>query len=243
MPLISGAVCSCTMAEMRGAVLFVVAIAGCGSGKNPGIDANMAADSAVDTGAAGCQPEVLLAGGTDVAQQGWSTVMQAPASLTYGPDYVQLTTSTTTNATTGGQLLLTHSSALEPGTPFGVQVVMLVETVTPHNPLDSAAAIMGAFTAPFGTTSERGQMIYLDGGSIGWADNTQAFTASIANNAYHIYELSVGADSIARVSVDGVQALTRNGFAWNGVIAIGDQTNEANVDSVLRLRSVTKLCP
>jgi hypothetical protein len=239
MPVICGAVCSCTMAEMRGAVLFVVAIAGCGSGKNPGASA----DSAVDTGAAGCQPKILLVGGTDIAPQGWSTVMQAPASLTYGPDYVQLTTSTTTSAKNGGQLLLTHASAVEPGTPFKIQVEMQVESVSPHNPLDSAAAIMGSFTPQFGTTSERGQMIYLDGGAIGWADNAQSFTASVTNSVYHIYELSVGVDSVAHVSMDGVQALTRNGFVWNGVIALGDQTNEPNIDSVLRIRSVTKLCP
>lgn len=35
----------------------------------------------------------------------------------------------------------------------------------------------------------------------------------------------------------------RTGFVSNGAIAIGDQTNDANVDSVLRIRSVTKLCP
>src|SRR6185369_16620294 len=121
---------------MRGAMVCVAASLGCGSVKNSPADANMVVDSAGD--AAGCQPKVLLAGGTDIAPQGWTTVMQAPAQIMYGSDYVHLATSTAMNATTGGQLLLNYPGALEIGKPFKLQVVMLVESVNPHNPLDSA---------------------------------------------------------------------------------------------------------
>jgi hypothetical protein len=41
--------------------------------------------------------------------------------------------------------------------------------------------------------------------------------------------------------VDGAPDLTRSGFMFDGAIAIGDQTNDVDVDSVLRIRSVTKL--
>jgi hypothetical protein len=231
------------MTKMRHLLLFVVAAAGCGSGKHSVSDANTSADSTSEIDAAGCQPMVLLAGGTDIGLQGWATVMQGPASLTYGTGDVQLETSTASNATTSGQLLLTRSSAVDPGTPFKFQVEMLVESVNPHNQLDSAAAIMASFTPPFGLGTERSQMIYLDAGKVGWADDTQSFTVPVTNSAFHIYELSVDANKVAHVSVDGVQALTRAGFVENGVIAIGDQTNEPNIDSVLRIRSVTKLCP
>lgn len=180
-------------------------------------------------------------GGTDVAPQGWSIVIQPPATVSYGPDYVRLQTMQGT--TTSGQLLLNYPGALEIGKPFKLQVVMLVESVNAHNPLDSAAAIMGSYTPPFGAGNDRNQMIYLDSGAIGWADDTQSFPTSVLNNAYHIYELSVDAGSVAHVTVDGIPALTRAGFVWNGAIAVGDQTNDANVDSVLRIRSVTKLCP
>jgi hypothetical protein len=229
---------------MRGVLLGVIASVGCGSVKNVTPDANIGADAASAPDAAGCQPKMLLVGGTDVAPQGWATVMQAPASVTYGPDYVHLQTSTTTGATTSGQLLLNYPGAIDAGKPFKLQVVMLVESVNPHNQFDSAAAIMGSFTPPFGAGNDRNQMIYLDSDKVGWADDTPPpFTVSVANNAYHTYELSVDAGNVAHVSVDGIPALTRTGFVWNGAIAIGDQTNDVNVDSGLRIRSVTKLCP
>ena len=223
---------------MRGVMVCLVTSLGCGSAKNSPADANRVVDSAMD--APDC-PKMLLVGGTDIAPQGWTTVMQAPASITYGPDYVHLQTST--SGTTSGQLLLNYPGALDVGKPFKLQVVMLVESVNAHNPFDSAAAIMGSFTPPFGAGNDRSQMIYLDNGKIGWADDTQSFAVSIVNNAYHTYELSVDSGSVAQVTVDGVPALTRNGFVWNGTIAIGDQTNEPNIDSALRIRSVTKLCP
>jgi len=223
---------------MRGVMVCLVTSLGCGSAKNSPADANRVVDSAMD--APDC-PKMLLVGGTDIAPQGWTTVMQAPASITYGPDYVHLQTST--SGTTSGQLLLNYPGALDVGKPFKLQVVMLVESVNAHNPFDSAAAIMGSFTPPFGAGNDRSQMIYLDSGKIGWADDTQSFAVSIVNNAYHTYELSVDSGSVAQVTVDGVPALTRNGFVWNGTIAIGDQTNEPNIDSALRIRSVTKLCP
>lgn len=232
---------------MRDVAFLAILVCGCGSVKDqpgdahPPIDASPPID-AIPPDAATC-PKPLLVGGTDVAPQGWSIVMQAPATLSYGPDYVRLQASTATGATTSGQLLLHYPGALEPGKPFKLQVVMLVESVNPHNQLDSGAAIMASFTPPFGAGNDRGQMIYLDAGKIGWADDTQSFTTSVTNGAYHTYELSVDASNVAHVTVDGIPALTRNGFLFNGAIAIGDQTNDANVDGVLRIRSVTKLCP
>jgi len=203
---------------------------------------DVAVDASTVDAAPGCAPVTLLVGGTDVGPQGWSTIMQPPATLTYGPDYVRL--ETTTPATgTSGQLLLNLPGAFEPGKPFKVQVVLLVESVNPHNQFDAAAAILGSFEPPFGAGNDRGQMIYLDSGALGWADDTQSALAAIQNNAYHTYELSVGADQVARVTIDGNPALMRPNFAFNGALAIGDQTNDRNVDSVLRIRSVTKLCP
>jgi len=229
-----------------------MAAVGCSSVKNGPADASMVdPDAAIDDAviddaaidAPACQPKVLLVGGTDVASQGWATVMQGPASITYGPDYVHLQTSTTTGATTSGQQLLNYQGALEVGKPFKLQVVMLVEAVNPHNQFDSAAAIMGSCAPPFGAGNDRNQMIYLDSGKIGWADDTQAFTTPVTDDAYHTYELSVDAGNVAHVSVDGIAALTHNGFVGNGSIAIGDQTNDPNVDSGIRIRSVTRLCP
>jgi hypothetical protein len=228
---------------MRGHLLVLGVLLGCGEVEGESIDAP-GADAAVDTApdTAGCQPRSLLMGGAMVEPQGWSVTSQAPSALTYGPDYVRLDTSTAAGATTGGQLLLNYPGAL-PAPPFKVQVVLLVERVNPHNQLDAAVAILGSFTPPFGAGNDRGQMIYLDGGSIGWADEAQAFTASITNNAYHTLELAVDAGGAARVTLDGIAALARAGYVSNGALAIGDQTNDANVDGAIRIRSVTLLCP
>ncbi len=216
------------------------ALLGCGEVKNETPDAPAGSDAAV-VDAAGC-PRTLLVGGTMVEPQGWSIAMQPPASLSYGPDYVRLETSTMMGETSSGYVLLSYPGVL-PAPPYRLQVVLLVERVSTHNSLDSAAAIMASYTPPLGMTSERSQMIYLDSGSIGWADDTQAFTASITNNAYHTVELAVNASAAAQVNIDGVPALMRDGFVSNGVIAIGDQTNDAAVDSAIRIRSVTLLCP
>jgi len=221
------------------ALLVSVAVAACGSGKHPAADASPAGDAPAPD-AATC-PTQLLVGGTDVAAQGWSVVMQAPATLSNGVDYVEL--QTTTGTRTSGQLLLDYPGAVEIGKPFKIQVVMLVEAVNPHNQLDAAAAILGSFTPPFGADNERNEMIYLDPAKIGWADDTQSFAIAVTDNAYHTYELAVDASGNATLSVDGTQALTRNGFTTNGTIAVGDQTNDKGVDSTLRIRSVTKLCP
>lgn len=191
-----------------------------------------------------CQPRTLLVGGTDVSAQGWTTVTQAPFTLSDGPGVTLLQTSTRPAATTGGQLLLRYPNALDVGLPFALEVKMQVEQVGSHNPLDSGAAIMGSFTAPFGSSVDRAQMIYLDRDKIGWADDAQQFSVAVADGAFHTYVLSVtGPSGTATVSIDGVPALTRGGFVYNGTIAIGDQTNDPNIDSSLRIESVRLLCP
>jgi hypothetical protein len=86
-------------------------------------------------------------------------------------------------------------------------------------------------------------MIYLDSAAIGWADDTQSAAFSVTDGAYHVYELAVDAAKVATVSIDGVAKLTRNNFTTNGTIAIGDQTNDVNVDGAVRIKSVERRCP
>ncbi|WP_375760266.1 hypothetical protein [Corallococcus exercitus] len=185
----------------------------------------------------------LLVGGSDIAEQGWAQVAQTPNTLTYGEDYVRLATSTTSSGRTSGQLLITRANAFDAAKPFKLRVTMQVESANPHNQLDSGAAILGSFTSPFGNSTDRSQMIYLDSAAIGWADDTQSSAFSVTDGAYHVYELAVNADNVATVSVDGVAKLTRNNFAATGNIAIGDQTNDPNVDGAMRIKSVERVCP
>jgi hypothetical protein len=228
---------------MRSTFIVVAVLVGCGDVKDGPSDAPAGTDDAAPDAApdAATCPKTLLLGGTAVEPQGWSVIMQAPASLTYGSDYVRLDTSTLAGASTGGQLLLHYPGAL-PAPPFRLQAVLLVERVNPHNELDAAVALMGSFTPPFGNGNDRSQIIYLDGGSIGWADGTQALATTITNNAYHTVELAVDASGTARVTIDGVDALMRSGFVSSRAIAIGDQTNDRSVDSAIRIRSITLPC-
>jgi hypothetical protein len=185
----------------------------------------------------------LLAGGEDITAQGWTTVSLTPNTLTYGADSVRLATSTNSGGRTSGQLLLTRANSFDATKPFKLHVTIQVESVNTHNPLDSGAAIMGSFTPPAGATPDRSQMIYLDSAAIGWADNTQSAAFPVTDGAYHVYELAVDAAKVATVSIDGVAKLTRNNFTANGTIAIGDQTNDPNVDGAVRIKSVERLCP
>lgn len=199
-------------------------------------------DPASSTSAWSARPSVpLLVGGADVAAQGWSIVSQPPSSLTSEGDATVITTSTEAGARTSGQLLLTRADAYEAGRPFRIQFELLVASADPHNTLDSGAAILGSFSGPFGNSGERSQMIYLDEGAIGWADDSQS-AAFDTTDASHVYELAVDADGMATVSVDGAATLTRSGYVSNGTIAIGDQTNDPNVDGTMRIRSITRIC-
>src|SRR5689334_17139773 len=101
---------SCSIAVMRTVWLAVAwSVAACGAVKTPAADANV---DAADIDAPACQPRVLLAGGSDVAAQGWSVVTQVPAQLTNGPDYANLKTTTNMGATVSGQLLLNYPGAV-----------------------------------------------------------------------------------------------------------------------------------
>ncbi len=175
--------------------------------------------------------------------QGWATVAQGPNTLSYGADYVRLATSTTSGASSGGQLLLSYSDALALQAPFELSVELMVESVNAHNQLDSAAAILGSFTAPVGLPAERAEMLYLDPAAVGWADDTSSATFAVTDGQYHTYRLAVSAEHDATLRVDGNAKLVRSDFTTNGTIAIGDQTNDKNFDSALRIRSVQLLCP
>ena len=94
-----------------------------------------------------------------------------------------------------------------------------------HNFADAGIAFMASYVAsgsPLGF--DRRQMIYFDETQIGWGDETDSY--SLAATLFHDYRLDVTPDGNASVYVDNVLALTRTGFATNGTIAFGDQTND-----------------
>ena len=99
----------------------------------------------------------------------------------------------------------------------------------------------GTGSGALGST-DRSEMVYFDSAALGWSDNSPSAAFSVTDGSYHSYELSVDATGSATFSVDGSVKLTRSGYVSNGALAIGDQTNDAKVDGVLRIRSVTREC-
>lgn len=180
----------------------------------------------------------LLVGGRDVVEQGWTIHQAAPSTLSYGADWTELSSSTNPGGRLSGQLLISYPDAVDPATTFHVRAELQVMAVNRHNQLDAGAALLGAFTPPAGNARDRSQMIYLDDNAIGWSDDTGSSPMQVIDGAFHVYELIVKADGLATVSVDGALKLTRPGFTTNGRIALGDQTNDPNVDGTLRIRSV-----
>lgn len=189
-----------------------------------------------------CTTRVLFTGGADPAAQGWTVVQSGAAELTAsGPTDTRLRTQTV--GTAGAHLLLSLPAAVTPGAPFTVDVELQVVAVAPHNQFDAAVAILGSFTPPFATAAQRPQMIYIDADAVGWADDSGRAPVNNLDGAFHTYRLAVDAAGTATVSRDGQPLLTRAGFVTNGTLAIGDQTNDPNVESTILVRSVSLLCP
>jgi len=184
---------------------------------------------------------VLLRPGVDLAQQGWLVLTQGPATLTNTVDEVSIVSTTTEGASTGGQLLIYLPDAVPTDAAFSLQVVVAVDRAT-HDALDAGAAILGGYLPPFGTSSERAQMVYLATNALGWGDDTGSFAGAAGNGLFHTYVLAVDADGAATLTFDGQLALTRAGFVTNGTIALGDQSNDAGIDGQMRVKSVTLLC-
>jgi hypothetical protein len=226
--------CKVYAARVRGSTgAIAVVLCACGSG------AGMAPPERPDAPA--CEKHLLIGGMAPLAN-GWSMTMEPPATLTDGLDYVALHTSTVSGQNSGGQLLLRYPGAVDPTMAFAIEIVMLVDEAAAHNPLDASVAIMPSCTGSAGSQSEREQMLYLQSGRIGWADDTDEFSAPVTDGAYHSYLISIDAAGTEQVSVDGQLALTRVNVLRDGAITIGDQSNDRDLDSTIRIRSVTKRC-
>jgi hypothetical protein len=238
---------SVILGRMRVLAGFVLAaVAACGNVEQTP-DASTLPDSPPGTpdagmpDAGGCVDTAIFLGGMDVAAQGWDVTQSGAASVnTFGPTITQITTQTVGSG--GAQLLISKRNAVTPGAAFIVELSMQVMAADPHNFLDGASVLMGSFSGGFGDGVERGEMIYIDPGAIGWADDTGTAPGN-ATDTFHNYRLSVDAGGNATVSRDGVALLNRAGFTTNGTIAFGDQTNDANVEANLLIRSVTLICP
>lgn len=223
------------------ALLFTVAVACGDSGQFQ--DAAVAdaglPDARVDAAPDASCDTVLLAPGTLPETQGWTAVTEMPFTTTLRPTDVELSTSNGTR--TSGMLLLTFPSGLSTTTPFDLSVELAVDRVDAHNMLDAGAAILLSYTPPFGSGPQRSQMLYVDGAAIGWGDETNQAAFNNIDGNFHDYRFGYDGAGKLEVRVDGVLLLTRMNPEI-GTLAIGDQTNDLNVNSTIRIKRVVKHC-
>jgi len=232
-------------------VLLSCALFACGSVKSAPdaavdgsgtIDAPMIDALTIDAPPDACVPTPVFLGGMDPVAQGWTVNKSGAATIsTAGPSITSLVTTTT--GTSGAYQLLSKAGLVTPGQPFDIELNMQVNAVNPHNSFDGAAVLMARYSGGFGDGTDRAQMLYVDGDRLGWTDDTASFLSNSLDGAFHTYRLKVDSGGNATVYRDGISVLTRVGYVTNGTLAFGDQTNDANIESSLYIRSLTLRCP
>ena len=190
-------------------------------------------------GAWASPPTLLYDGSSTPDSQNWQIIGQlAPYTVTVGSGAEAGTTRFTTS--TSGVNLYRYT---ESATNFIVSIRLKVNSVSPHNPLDAGLMfnVSNTFPAPFGTGTNRSEMLYIDPASVGWGDDSQSAPLSHIG-AFHEYAiryqsgqltLYVDADyaAIADGTATGILSKTvANPITTSAHFIFGDQTNDANVD-------------
>ena len=177
-------------------------------------------------GASLAQVRILAPTSTPDAQ-GWSIVTNIAGALpaTAGGGVIDINTIGSGPAPMISNMLLYtwNLGQIDFVVEWSMQVISVPAA---HNQYDAGVAFMGAFSAGFGSPTERGEMIYFDENQIGWGDDSQSY-AMDTTNMQHVYRLTVnGTAGTAALEVDGVPRLAYSGFVSNGRIAFADQTND-----------------
>jgi hypothetical protein len=196
---------------------------------------------------AGKQPAmaqtVLLNGASTPAAQGWtaSGTSTPAATVTNNGSFTEISTLGTTggSGSTSGTLLYSKSFSLSSLPTFQINIsLQVVAGSGVHNLLDAPVAFGTSIDNPFGTTTQRKQMLYFDPTGIGWGDQSDAF-AMDTTDAFHSYSLFVNTlTGVASLAVDGVPRLTRTGYVTNDKLTFGDQTNDPDVNGDFRIASI-----
>jgi hypothetical protein len=233
--------------------LPMIFICGCSSGKNASSVPNDLASAPDDLLLPApdlmtfdltppCTPQTLLDGSSVPATQGWSTLGDANGMVS--SDEIVITFKTEgvpAPAQTSADLLYRKDIGLSDATGYALEWRLKVVTSDGHNQFDAPVAFLASASSAAPTPSQRSQMIYFDVGAIGWADDAEGYAVD-TTNVFHVYRLDVTPTGHAEVRVDGTLALTRENFTTDGAIAIGDQTNDPNVDSQFSVASIRRLC-
>ena len=200
----------------------------------------------VSAASAWASPPTLLYDGSAAPElQNWQVMNRStPFTVIVGSGAeagtTRFTTSTSSGGSTSGVNLYRYT---ESATNFIVSIRLKVNSVSPHNQLDAGLMfnVSNTFPAPFGTGTNRSEMLYIDPASVGWGDDSQSAPLNHIG-AFHEYAiryqsgqltLYVDADyaAIADGTATGILSKTvANPITTSAHFIFGDQTNDANVD-------------
>lgn len=202
-----------------------------------GPDAPRAGDAGPDAPPAqACTPRRLLTGGVDVTTQGWTIERVGAGTIMYDQ------TTTTLATTQGARQLIVLRDAFPPDR-WSLQIVGQLVQSGGCTPSNAAATVMASFHAPIGDTADRARMLCFTETTMTWGDGTSSIP--IATNTVATVRLERASQGIraAILMGNGTASMTAGPFTSNGSIAIGDQSTEMGLDSILRITSVDLMCP
>ncbi|HWO21520.1 MAG TPA: hypothetical protein VNO30_22280 [Kofleriaceae bacterium] len=192
--------------------------------------------TATDGSAGVCVPRRLLAGGQAVEGQGWTIERAGTGTVTYGGGVTAL--STTENAR---QLIVLRDAF--PSTEWSLMIMAQVVQSGGCTASHAAAAFMAGFHGPVGDTADRARMLCASEGSVSWGDGSVSIGVSLDTLAQIKLERTANGIRANVLASGGMGTITGSNFTSNGTIAIGDQTTEPGLDSMIRLVSVDLTCP
>lgn len=190
--------------------------------------------------------DVVLDGGFLPSEQGWNALTDFNLPPDVSTDGSILTVNTIgisppAGVPSGQFTLFYRNLGIDQTAGFSLELILRVLKVSEqHNLFDAGIAFLPSYHPDFfpGYPTDREQLIYFDEDGIGWGDETDSFALDTTND-FHTYRLTVENNGMASVFVDNVLALQRSGFQTNGIIAVGDQTNDLGVDGRLAVRSIS----
>lgn len=186
-------------------------------------------------------PELIYDGSSAPMAPAWSNAQQGTPTVVTSSGLTRFTTKTVIGSNTSDFNLYKYATGTN---SFIASIRLKAYAVNNHNQLDAGLmfAVGDNFDTPFGNTTQRAAMLYIDTDAIGWADDSAPAVANDASQfheyaiRYHNGQLDVFIDTTFDAIMAGTatpqlsRAMPPTGDT-QGIIVFGDQTNDANVDS------------
>lgn len=186
-------------------------------------------------------PGFIYDGNALPSAQGWQRQAQGLATeVVDGNGTAQFATATAPAASASGVQLYQYATG---ASNFIASIRLQAQSVNAHNPLDSALMFSLSDTNffPFGSNTQRSNMLAIDIDRIQWADDAGGSVALDATQFHEIalryrngrIDVYIDADfaDIAAGTAAPVLTRTLTPFAGPALVVFGDQTNDPNIDS------------